>query len=179
MRNGCHVGLLGLIRRGLKQSSTLAWNLEYQLVSQSISQPIRKAARKGGVTASRNLRRLPFWRAASVAVRSGCRSCESIYAAKNFPQGMEQQNRILKLQNATRVWLLAVLNISPLPLKWAISRRALQIEDCFSVASYLLGVSWLQIHNCHKKNEWGHLWPHCTHIYSSLVSICDYFIGCL
>jgi len=24
MRNGCHVGLVGLIRRGLKQNSTLA-----------------------------------------------------------------------------------------------------------------------------------------------------------
>jgi len=29
MRNGCHVGLEGLIRRGLKQNSTFASNPEY------------------------------------------------------------------------------------------------------------------------------------------------------
>ena len=29
MRNGCHVGLVELIWRGLKQNSTLAWNPEY------------------------------------------------------------------------------------------------------------------------------------------------------
>ena len=29
IRNGCHVGLVGLIRRGVKQNSTLARNPEY------------------------------------------------------------------------------------------------------------------------------------------------------